>query len=104
MNNAHRAQLMNHFLMPQVDKARAWLNRAVTLNPDIGDAWALFYKFELQHGGADAAAEIAKRCVAAEPHHGERWTHVAKDPVNAHQPVQAILEKVAMDADSDALL
>jgi len=33
----------------KVDKARSWLNRAVTLAPDIGDFWALYYKFELQH-------------------------------------------------------
>lgn len=25
-------------------------NRAVKLDPDLGDSWAYFYKFELQHG------------------------------------------------------
>jgi pre-mRNA-processing factor 6 len=33
-----------------VEKARSWFNRAVTLNPDIGDHWAHFYKFECQFG------------------------------------------------------
>lgn len=36
----------------KVDKARNWLNRAVKLNPDLGDSWAYFYKFEVQHGTA----------------------------------------------------
>jgi pre-mRNA-processing factor 6 len=36
-----------------MDKARDWLNRAVTVNPDLGDAWAHFYKLELLHGTKD---------------------------------------------------
>lgn len=30
----------------QVDKARSWFSRAVLLDPDNGDFWALYYKFE----------------------------------------------------------
>ncbi|KAK9822995.1 hypothetical protein WJX81_003933 [Elliptochloris bilobata] len=85
----------------KVDKARSWFNRAVLLNPDVGDFWALFYKFEAQHGGAEAAAEVAKRCVAAEPRHGERWQRVAKAPVNAHLPLDATLKKVVADVDKE---
>ena len=29
------------------------LNKAVTLAPNIGDFWALYYKFELQHGSEE---------------------------------------------------
>ncbi|RLN28236.1 protein STABILIZED1 [Panicum miliaceum] len=36
----------------KVDKARNWLNRAVTFALDIGDFWGLYYKFEIQHGNA----------------------------------------------------
>ena len=32
------------------EKARSWCNRAVTLDPDLGDAWGNYYAFELQHG------------------------------------------------------
>ena len=31
-------------------KAREWFQRAVKIDPDLGDTWAHFYKFELQHG------------------------------------------------------
>ena len=34
----------------KVNKAREWFNRAAKLDPDLGDTWAYFYKFELQHG------------------------------------------------------
>ena len=85
----------------QVDKARSWFNRAVLLNPDVGDFWALFYKFEAQHGGAEAAAEVAKRCAAAEPRHGERWQRVAKAPASAHMPLDAILKQVVADLDKE---
>eukprot|EP00959_Pyramimonas_sp_CCMP1952_P115381 2411807-Pyramimonas_sp.AAC.2 len=45
----------------QVEKARNWFNRAVTLNPDIGDFWALTYKFECQHGDKDKQEDVLKR-------------------------------------------
>ena len=32
----------------KVKKARNWFNRAVTVEPDLGDTWAWFYKFELE--------------------------------------------------------
>ena len=34
----------------KVSKAREWFQRAVKIEPDLGDTWAYFYKFELQHG------------------------------------------------------
>eukprot|EP00191_Tetraselmis_sp_GSL018_P019287 CAMPEP_0177592198 /NCGR_PEP_ID=MMETSP0419_2-20121207/8425_1 /TAXON_ID=582737 /ORGANISM="Tetraselmis sp., Strain GSL018" /LENGTH=893 /DNA_ID=CAMNT_0019083035 /DNA_START=192 /DNA_END=2870 /DNA_ORIENTATION=- len=57
----------------KVDKARSWFNRAVTLEPDIGDFWAMYYKFEVQFGTPEQQQEVLNRCVSAEPHHGERW-------------------------------
>ncbi|KMT04885.1 hypothetical protein BVRB_7g170520 [Beta vulgaris subsp. vulgaris] len=80
----------------KVDKARSWLNRAVTLAPDIGDFWALYYKFELQHGTEDLQKDVLRRCVAAEPKHGEKWQPIAKAVENAHQPTEAILKKVVI--------
>ncbi|KAL3680864.1 hypothetical protein R1sor_023820 [Riccia sorocarpa] len=80
----------------KVDKARSWLNRAVTLAPDVGDFWAQLYKFELQHGTEEQQQEVLKRCSAAEPRHGERWTRVSKAVENAHQPTEAILKKVVV--------
>ena len=34
----------------KVDKARTWFEKAVKVDPDRGDSWAWFYKFECQHG------------------------------------------------------
>ncbi|RLM97932.1 pre-mRNA-processing factor 6-like [Panicum miliaceum] len=88
----------------KVDKATNWLNRAVTLAPDIGDFWALYYKFELQHGNADTQKDVLKRCVAAEPKHGEKWQAITKAVENSHLPVEALLKKavVALDAEERA--
>lgn len=78
----------------KLDKARSWLHRSVTLDPDIGDHWALYYKFELQNGSPEAAADVLTRCIAADPHHGEKWQATAKDLANAHQNTETILKKV----------
>lgn len=34
----------------KVSKAREWFNRAVRMDPTLGDAWAAFYRFEQQFG------------------------------------------------------
>lgn len=78
----------------KVDKARNWFNRAVTLAPDIGDFWALYFKFEQQHGAEEQRSDVLKRCVAAEPKHGEKWQATAKAVENSHEPTESILKKV----------
>ena len=78
----------------KIDKARAWFNRAVTLNSDYGDNWGMYYKFELQHGDEDKRKAIEKRCVDAEPTHGPLWCSVAKAQENHKLTKIAILKKV----------
>ncbi len=34
----------------KLKKARAWFERTVKIDSDFGDAWAVFYKFNLVHG------------------------------------------------------
>ena len=87
-------------MLPPPPQARSWFNRAVTLNPDIGDHWAQFFKFECQFGTPEQQAEVSKRCVAAEPHHGERWSRVAKDVKNAHAAVESLLRRTVQDIDT----
>ncbi|XXG85540.1 hypothetical protein AAC387_Pa11g0599 [Persea americana] len=85
----------------EFEKARNWFNGAVTLSPDIGDFWAWYYKFELQHGSDEQQKDVLKRCIAAEPKHGERWTAVSEAVENSHQPVEAILKKVVVDLGNE---
>jgi len=63
----------------KLNKARDWLARTVKLEPDLGDAWVHYYKFELLHGSVDQQEEIKKRCTAAEPSHGPLWCKYSKD-------------------------
>jgi len=88
----------------KVEKARNWLNRAVTLNPDIGDFWAHYYKFECQHGSKEQQEELLKRHSAAEPRHGEYWCTVSKAVSNAHDKPETLLKKcvLLMDQQSKA--
>ncbi|KAJ4784238.1 Pre-mRNA-processing factor 6 [Rhynchospora pubera] len=80
----------------KVDKARNFYNRAVILGPDIGDHWALFYMFELQHGTEETQRIVLQNCVSQEPKHGERWQAISKAVENSHLPVEAILKKVVV--------
>lgn len=63
----------------KIEKARSWFNRTVTLEPDLGDAWAHYYEFELKHGNEERQKDVVKRCVQAEPSGGEQWKKVGKD-------------------------
>jgi pre-mRNA-processing factor 6 len=54
----------------------------IKIDPDFGDAWAYFYKFELSHGTEEQQADVLTRCIAAEPKHGEEWCKVSKNIAN----------------------
>lgn len=62
----------------RIKKARRWFNRTIKLDPDYGDAWAAYYKFELLHGDESQQDEVLKHCVTTEPRHGPLWQSVAK--------------------------
>lgn len=66
----------------KTQKARDWFNRTVKIDPDFGDAWAFFYKFELIYGTEEQQNEVIERCNAAEPKHGEDWCKVSKNIAN----------------------
>lgn len=42
-------------------KARKWFNRAITLDPNMGDAWAAYYAFELQQGSETEQTDVLSR-------------------------------------------
>lgn len=79
----------------RIAKAREWFSRAVRLDPDLGDAWAYFYKFEQLYGTEEEQDQVLKKCVAAEPHHGEKWCIISKDMKNFRKKPQEILPMVA---------
>ncbi|KAI0260679.1 PRP1 splicing factor, N-terminal-domain-containing protein [Gloeopeniophorella convolvens] len=79
----------------KIEKARQWFGRAVSADPDLGDAWAWWLKFERQHGTAAHREDVATRCAAAEPHHGVAWQPIAKDDKNRGKVTREILELVA---------
>ncbi|XP_068081412.1 pre-mRNA-processing factor 6 [Anabrus simplex] len=81
----------------KIQKCREWFNRTVKIEPDLGDAWAYFYKFELLNGTEEQQEDVKKRCVNAEPHHGEHWCKVSKDIRNWRLNIDHILIKVAKD-------
>ena len=79
----------------RMQKARDWFLKIIKLDPDLGDAWAYFYKFESSHGTAEQKQEVMKKCVEAEPHHGEEWCRIAKDIRNWRLKTADILPLVA---------
>ncbi|KAK0053867.1 pre-mRNA-processing factor 6 [Biomphalaria pfeifferi] len=79
----------------KITKARDWFNRTVKIDPDLGDAWAYFYKFELAHGEEKHQEEVRQRCITAEPHHGESWCRVSKDIKNWRLKTEDLLPLVA---------
>ncbi|KAI9805281.1 MAG: hypothetical protein M1833_005734 [Piccolia ochrophora] len=78
----------------RLDKAGAWFEKAILLDSDLGDTWAWYYKFLLQHGTDEKREDVVAKCVVSEPRHGEVWQSVAKDPRNASTPVEGILKLV----------
>ncbi|KAH8586672.1 putative Pre-mRNA-splicing factor prp1 [Bisporella sp. PMI_857] len=79
----------------KLEKAQNWFEKAILADSDLGDTWAWYFKFLLQHGTAEKQGDVISKCVANEPRHGEVWQSIAKDPVNAGKDIEAILRLVA---------
>ena len=86
------------------------------LDSDLGDTWAWYYKFLLQHGTdvsyasykalinanmktQEKRADVVTKMVLSEPRHGEIWQGVAKDPKNARKSLEEILKIVITKLD-----
>ncbi|GAM26409.1 hypothetical protein SAMD00019534_095840, partial [Acytostelium subglobosum LB1] len=79
----------------KLDKALSWFKRATTTFPDYGDAWAFYYLFLMQN--ESEMTEVMKRCLEAEPHHGEQWTKVSKQKGNSRLKSDQILKLVSIN-------
>ncbi|KAJ0416038.1 PRP1 splicing factor, N-terminal-domain-containing protein [Aspergillus carlsbadensis] len=79
----------------RLEKAMTWFEKAIVSNSDLGDAWAWYYKFLLQHGTDEKRTDVISKCILSEPKHGEIWQSIAKDPANAYKSTEEILKMVA---------
>ncbi|KAI0881712.1 pre-mRNA splicing factor [Annulohypoxylon maeteangense] len=81
----------------RLEKAQNWFEKALVRDPDLGDSWAWYYKFLLEHGTDEKREEVISKCVGVEPRHGEVWQAIAKDPRNARRGVEEVLKLVAAE-------
>ena len=86
----------------KIDKARKWFERAVTLQPKYGDAWAHYYAFELRQsagprGDTTRAEALPPRCLSAAPNRGEEWCTLAKRTDMRHKDAATVLRTLAQD-------
>jgi pre-mRNA-processing factor 6 len=77
------------------EKARKWLDRAIQINPDYGDAWVYNYKFELDQGMKENAENVKLKCKESEPRHGRLWISVSKKVENWSKSPEEILEQAS---------
>ncbi|TIB73106.1 hypothetical protein E3Q23_03114 [Wallemia mellicola] len=77
------------------DKARSWLSKSCKADPDNGDHWAWWYKFELQDGTKENAQAVLDNAKQSEPHHGQIWQSVIKDDQNLSKPFEQLLRITA---------
>lgn len=106
----------------KLEKAQNWFEKAILLDSDLGDTWAWYYKFLLQHGTEvscrcsvqaescvevgnaksdvqEKRADVLSKCILSEPRHGEIWQNVAKDPKNAGKKTDEILHMVVAELE-----
>ncbi|KAI1402290.1 pre-mRNA splicing factor [Hypoxylon fuscum] len=81
----------------RLERAQNWFEKALVRDSDLGDSWAWYYKFLLEHGTEDKRQEVISKCVGVEPRHGEAWQRVAKNPRNAQKGVEEVLKLVAAE-------
>jgi len=79
----------------KLERAQSWFEKALVLDPDVGDSWAWYFRFLQQHGTPEKRGEVVTKCVMNDPRHGESWQAIAKDPRNAKKNVEELLHLVA---------
>jgi pre-mRNA-processing factor 6 len=80
----------------KVESARKWLERTSKSDPDWGDGWAWWYKFEIAHGTADSQAAVVRRCTLADPRHGQVWQPILKDWQHPRRSIENMLKIAAV--------
>lgn len=78
-----------------IERARDWFGRATATDPDLGDIWSWWLKFERQHGTEEQREAVRVKCIAADPHHSPIWQGVVKHVNNVGKSTREILEMVA---------
>lgn len=81
----------------KIGKCREWFQRTLKIDPDLGDAWAYWYRFEQLHGTDKQQEDVKKNCLTAEPHHGELWCSISKDIKNWCFSMEQILIAAAKE-------
>jgi len=79
-------------------KAREWFQRTEKLDHSLGDIWAYYYRFELDHGNEKEQESVMRKCIHAEPRYGELWQSVSKDIKNWKLRTKDLLPIVASKA------
>lgn len=79
----------------KLEKAMNWFEKAIVLDADMGDTWAWYYKFLLQHGTKEKVTEVMGKIADVRPAHGEAWQQISKRPVNAKKGPEEVLKAVA---------
>eukprot|EP00871_Galdieria_phlegrea_P002713 jgi/Galph1/3442/GphlegSOOS_G2112.1 len=79
----------------KIEKARSWFRRAVSVEPELGDAWAAWYAFEQKENGEAELKEMERQVSSHPPKRGNRWCAVRKAIENVQLNNLQILQKVA---------
>lgn len=85
----------------KLDKAANWFEKAIVLDADLGDTWAWYVRFLMQHGTEEKRREVVEKCVANEPRHGEVWQRVRKEPANKALGTEEVLKRVVRLLDEE---
>lgn len=61
------------------ESARTWFGRVAKADPDWGDGWAWWYKFEKEQGTADSLNAVREKCKQVHPRYGFVWQPIRKE-------------------------
>ncbi|KIW74101.1 hypothetical protein Z517_12511 [Fonsecaea pedrosoi CBS 271.37] len=88
----------------RLDKAMNWFEKALVVDPDLGDSWAWYLKFLMQHGTEEKREDVIAKCIANEPKHGEVWQRVRKDPRKASLTTKEVLMEVMKQLEAKEVI
>lgn len=112
----------------KLDRAMNWFEKAIVIDSKLGDTWAWYLKFLMQHGTDVSSSsllghpqlaptelwlmmseqekreDVIAKCVASEPKYGEVWQRIRKDPKNAYLSTEEVLKTVMNQLEAKEMI
>ena len=62
----------------KINKSRKWFQRAIQIEPKLGNTWGTYFAFEIENGTQEMRESLIKNFDKCQPNLGYNWNKIVK--------------------------